>query len=222
MLRSLGTSLLAKANPGGQLRGLSERKTNTPSIPGKGAIGNLSRLGVEDPLEAQSSPGSDKVVAQRPLEQGLVGTPTDIMPEQIATAEGNRFAPVWQPSPTSPDVGSASGVGLESQLNIPSGGSNQALFQGGASNSQPLRSTNRMTQPVSRTPVNQPSSSGQVLGASTPQIPTINLQAPGLRSTPTPAQNQKVGGRTIVDNSIVGKLRSLFEKFNPLRSSNIA
>lgn len=220
MLRSLGTSLLAKANPGGQLRGLSERKTNTPSIPGKGAIGNLSRLGVEDPLEAQGSPGSDKIVAQRPLEQGLVGTPTDIVPEMYATQEGSQFAPVWQPSPTSPDVGSAGGVGLESQPVIPSGGNNQALFQGGATNSQPLRSTNRISTPANRTPVSQPSS-GQVLGATAPRVPTINLQAPGLRSTPSPAQNQKVGGRTIVDNSLQGVLRSILNRFNPLRS-NIA
>lgn len=216
MLRSLGTSLIAKSSPGGKLRESAERKVNATSIPGKGALGNISRLGLQDPLEAQGSVGSDKIIAQRPLVQGLVNTPTNIGPEQISTPEGSRFAPTWQPSPISPDNG-GDGVGYQApRQSQPSGNNNQALFQGGVSTPQPMRSAAR------RTSAPAPTQQGQVLGASTsaePNVPTINLQSPGLRSTPSPAQNQKTGGRIIVDNI----LRSLKNFLGPkTRSGNIA
>ena|SRR3990167_1886198 len=132
-LRSLGSSLIARAGVGSRTRQGEETRIQKPEIPGKGAVGTLSRKGIEEPLERQVPPGSEKIVSSRPIVESIPGVPADILPDE-------GFIP---PAPGFEGVGTPEGF----RGNIPSGAQGQALFQGGVSTpqarsvSQPVRST---------------------------------------------------------------------------------
>lgn len=81
MLRTVGSTLLAKANPGGALRKAEEQNIENPALPGKGAIGTISRAGLEQPIERQVPPGSTKVVSSAPAVESTVA-PGGILPTQ--------------------------------------------------------------------------------------------------------------------------------------------
>lgn len=134
MLRSLGSSLVAKSSPGGKLRELKEQSVTTPQIPGKGAIGSISRSGIEEPLKRETPAGSEKVVGMQPIIESQAGLPADLIPEDIAPA------PI--PEATSRQVRSS----------VPSGNNNQALFQGGVSpTGEPTKpATQQVSQGVSK------------------------------------------------------------------------
>ena len=134
MLRSnLGSSLVAKASPGAKLRETQEQKLMTPQIPGKGAIGSISRAGLEEPLKREVPAGSEKVVGVKPLVESQAGLPADLL-------AGGAVPPTESAIPE--------GAGPQIRSKIPSGNQNQALFQGGVGgNSSPSRQT---TQQVSQ------------------------------------------------------------------------
>lgn len=96
---SLGSSLLAKSNPGGKLRDLAEANAAQPNLPGKGAIGSVDRAQVEQPLDRQISPGSDKVVSVSPTLEG--GNPTDnlfgLTPGNMPLRSGAAGQPLLAP-----------------------------------------------------------------------------------------------------------------------------
>jgi hypothetical protein len=118
MLRTLGSSLVAKASPGARLRETTEQQIQKPEFPNKGQVGTLSRASVEEPLTREVPPGSEKIVSIQP------------------TIEGTQVAPVnVAPLPTAPVSPVIPGVSLPSSVtaSVPSGAQNQALFKGGVS-----------------------------------------------------------------------------------------
>lgn len=114
MLRSLGSSLVAKSSPGGRLREIGEQAITTPQIPGKGAIGTISRGGMEEPLKREVPPGSEKVVGMQPIVESQAGLPADVIPSEV-------MPPAPIPEGANPSVSAS----------VPSGSRGQALFQGG-------------------------------------------------------------------------------------------
>lgn len=118
MLRSLGSSLVAKSSPGGKLREIGERAITTPQIPGKGAIGTLSRGGIEEPLKREVPAGSEKVVGMQPIVESQAGLPADVIPSEV-------MPPAPIPEGMSPSVNAS----------VPQGNRGQALFQGGVGGS---------------------------------------------------------------------------------------
>jgi len=116
-INTLGSSLIAKSNPGGKLRETITANAEKPALPGKGDIGTIGRAQVEEPLNRPVSPGSDKVVAVQPTVEGSSVAQNDILP--------------------------AGGIGLNESPTAPlrSGASNQSLFQGSAP-SQPIGRVN--------------------------------------------------------------------------------
>lgn len=65
-LRSLGSTLIAKGNPGGSLRKTTENAIETPSIPGKGAPGSMERQFVEQPQVGMLPAGSERNLRATP------------------------------------------------------------------------------------------------------------------------------------------------------------
>lgn len=104
-LRSLGSSLVAKASPGATYRKQAETNIENPELPGRGKVGSIDRAQLEEPLERSVPGGSQKIVGVQPTVESVAGVPGDI----------------------SPAVGLPSGV----TPNIPGGNQGQALFQGG-------------------------------------------------------------------------------------------
>jgi len=101
-LRSLGSSLLAKARPGGILRQQAETRATQYLPPTKAQPGNISRIGAEEPILRQPSPGSEKIVAAKPTIEGttvesIPGIPevTPAVPEAILP-EGAREQAMFQ------------------------------------------------------------------------------------------------------------------------------
>jgi hypothetical protein len=83
MLRTMGSSLMAKASPGGAFRKTEEARIDNPALPGKGEIGTISRGMMEEPIERQVPPGSTKVVSSSPaVEPTTEATPIGMLPTQ--------------------------------------------------------------------------------------------------------------------------------------------
>lgn len=110
-LRTIGSTLQAKANPGGALRSKDESLINRPDIPDSGAVGSVNRQLVEEPLQRQVPEGSAKVVSSTPAVEGTT----------VAAPGVNTGA-----TPMAP-------VGLmgEAPSGTPSRGASQPLFAGG-------------------------------------------------------------------------------------------
>ena len=66
MIRSLGSSLLAKAGTGSLSRKAQETRLTKPEIPGKGAVGTAGRELVEQTDITRTAPGSQKIVRSAP------------------------------------------------------------------------------------------------------------------------------------------------------------
>lgn len=66
MIRSLGSSLLAKAGTGSLTRKKEETRITKPEIPGKAATGTAGRDLVEETNITPTAPGSEKVVRSAP------------------------------------------------------------------------------------------------------------------------------------------------------------
>jgi len=178
-LRSIGSSLLAKASPGGAYRKAEEQNIQNPQT--SGDLGLIARSNIEEPITRQVSPGSAKIVAQQPIFEGLVNPSSDL---------GRGVVPPVNPQP----------IGLESSPVVAPQANNQALFQGN-SPSQPQ--TQSSTQPTQKTA--SPASvnnSRQVAGART------NFTTPFASGYPysfpsAPATN-KAGGNVIGSTSTGG------------------
>lgn len=111
-LRSLGSSLVAKATPGSASRDLLEAQIAKPAIPGKGEIGTTSRDLVSEPQITAASPGSEKIITgSSGIEGTSVLSPTEGQPQESLLAGG---------------MGLPQGPGQ-------SGTSNPAMFDGNAS-----------------------------------------------------------------------------------------
>lgn len=119
MLRTLGSSLIAKAGVGSRTRELAENSMQNPNLPEKGQVGTISRDLVQDPLERPVPPGSDKIIAHQPLiESAALEPPT---------------SPV-EPNVTPPGFGAGIGIdGNRVAPSVPQGAAGQPLFQGGVS-----------------------------------------------------------------------------------------
>ena len=154
MLRSLGSSLVAKSSPGGRLRDLIEQAMTIPQIPGKGAIGSISRAGIEEPLKREVPAGSEKIVGATPVVQSQAGLPADILPSEVGM-------PMPIPEGANPSVSAL----------VPSGSRGQALFQGGVGG-QP--SAGGATVGASR-PITKQVSSG---------VPFVEYKAPEVANQP--------------------------------------
>lgn len=128
MLRTFGTALLAKSQPGGKLRELEEFTTTKPEIPGKGQAGTLSRSLIEEPLTRQTPPGSEKIVSVQHTIEGVaplteaVGSLTmhQTVPKGERQALFQSISPPAtsqsQPTrPTSPQAQSANPVRVQGQ-----------------------------------------------------------------------------------------------------------
>lgn len=116
-LRTIGSTLLAKANPGGALRSKEEKLVERPDIPDAGAVGSVNRQMVEEPLQRQVPEGSVKVVSATPTVEGTT----------VATPGMN---------PAQPMAGQGMGTGMfpgESGATPSRGAANQPLFAGGVS-----------------------------------------------------------------------------------------
>lgn len=132
MLRTIGSALLAKSQPGGRFRELEEFARTKPEIPGKGQAGTLSRSLIEEPLTRQVPTGSEKIVSVQP------------------TIEGTTVSPVRPINPFLEAVGSPT-----MPSTVPKGSQNQALLQGF---SPPTQSSTTRPAVVSSSPSNQATS----------------------------------------------------------------
>ncbi|MCL4482636.1 MAG: hypothetical protein M1445_08495 [Bacteroidetes bacterium] len=118
-LRSLGSSLMAKASPGGALRKRTEERIQGATQAGAqaGQPGSVQRQSVQEPLEKQVPTGTQKVVSVQPTIQptvkGAETAPTaGIVPQMggagMAGATGRSIASGGgQASPVSPGGGAA-------------------------------------------------------------------------------------------------------------------
>lgn len=114
-LRSIGSSLVGKAQTGSPLRKTTEQGVETPQVPQKGVPGSIEREAVQQPFERAVPPGSQKVVSVAPT--------ADVTAVSSPAAE----------TPTSPEQAALlAGIG---NGNVPGaatpGANNQPLFQGG-------------------------------------------------------------------------------------------
>lgn len=66
MLRSLGSSLVAKSSPGSRSRDVVENRLNGPTVPDKGDPGSVSRQLTQETKIAPVAPGSEKVLRVSP------------------------------------------------------------------------------------------------------------------------------------------------------------
>lgn len=189
MLRMLGSSLVAKNSPGSKFRELGEKAMQTPLIPGKGAIGTLTRESIEEPLERPVPPGSEKVVATKPLLEFGVTEP--IYPTTpTAVREGMEAMP-----PAGQVIRPALGLST-SPGNVPQGSQSQALLQGMPSQA-PVAPAIRATQAKSASYQSFSTPSTEATKISKPQVITPLRSSPSsevqLRSQPSvnyvPAQN---------------------------------
>lgn len=107
MIRSLGSSLLAKAGAGSLSRKKEEARITKPEIPGKGAVGTAGRDLTQETNITPVAPGSEKVIRSAP------GIESASLPGMAAN-----------------QVPLVAGIGLP---NVPStaGAANQPMFQGG-------------------------------------------------------------------------------------------
>lgn len=128
MLRSLGSSLVAKNSPGSATRDTIENRISNPSIPGKGEPESAVRKFVEEPKLNDVSPGSEKNIRVSPGEQvSLPGDPLaspqpELLPG-IMGLPGPGAQPAAQPG--------------QPQAQLRSGADAQPLFQGGVTPNTP-------------------------------------------------------------------------------------
>lgn len=169
MLRSLGSSLIAKASPGAALRKTQEARAEMPPVPQIGQTGATSRMGLEQPLERQVPAGSQKIVSIQP------------------TIEGTQVAPGIIPGEVPAPI---PGIGISPEKVIPSvpgGAENQALFQGGVG-SPAGRVTNKPARTVSTAGGAKPAVAYQPKPEPTPAPETqgeqTQYQAPVAPATP--------------------------------------
>lgn len=113
MIRSLGSSLLAKAGTGSLTRKKEESRILRPEIPGKAAVGTAIRDLTQETNITPVAPGSEKVIRSAP---GIESASTPGM----ATNQVPLVAGMGMP------IGATPGGAMM-------GGNNQALFQGGVS-----------------------------------------------------------------------------------------
>jgi len=66
MIRSLGSSLLAKAGTGSLTRKKEEARIEKPEVPGKGAVGTAGRELVQETDIQPVAPGSEKIIRSAP------------------------------------------------------------------------------------------------------------------------------------------------------------
>lgn len=66
MIRSLGSSLVAKASPGSKTRETIERRIENPAIPNRGQVGSVDRELIEETKSAPVPEGSEKQVRVSP------------------------------------------------------------------------------------------------------------------------------------------------------------
>lgn len=170
MLRSIGSSLVAKSSPGGKLRDIAEQAITTPQVPGKGAIGSISRAGLEEPMKREVPAGSEKVVGVQPIVESQAGLPADVIPSEV-------MPPAPIPEGMSPSVNAS----------VPQGNRGQALFQGGVGGS-----SGGATAGASRPATKQVSQGVPFVGYTNPNQSSVNdigvsTQIPRTNSPP---QNQ--------------------------------
>lgn len=138
MIRSLGSSLLAKAGTGSLTRKKDETRITKPDIPGKGAVGTAGRDLTQETNITPVAPGSEKVIRSAP------GIESASLPGMAAN-----------------QVPLVAGIGLNPGM-VPGAGANrpsaanQAMFQGGAPASQEGQAGRQATTGAS---------TGQVLGS---------------------------------------------------------
>lgn len=107
MIRSLGSSLLAKSRPGSLSREMQQARITKPEIPGKGAVGTAVRGLTQETEIVPPAPGSEKI---------------------IKTAPGIESASL--PGIAANQVPLVAGVGLPTLPSISPGAANQPMFQG--------------------------------------------------------------------------------------------
>src|SRR3990172_8666881 len=113
MIRSLGSSLLAKAGTGSLSRKKDETRITKPEVPGKGAVGTAARDLTQETNITPVAPGSEKVIRSAP------GMESASLPGIAAN-----------------QVPLVAGIGLPTTPGVAPAGANQPMFQGGAPASQ--------------------------------------------------------------------------------------
>lgn len=117
-LRSLGSSLMAKASPGTSLRKRTEERMQGATQAGAGIAqpGSVQRQSIQEPLEKQVPTGTQKVVSVQPTIQPMVkgaatAPSTGMVPQMggggMATATGRSIAAGGQSPSVSPGGGAA-------------------------------------------------------------------------------------------------------------------
>lgn len=183
-LRSIGSSLLAKSNPGGAYRKAEEQNIQNPQT--SGDLGLIARSNIEEPIARQVSPGSAKIVAQQPIFEGLVNPSSDL---------GRGVVPPVNPQP----------IGLEGSPVVAPQANNQALFQG---NPQPQSQSPAQPaqRPSSPAPVGiSAGNAGQVAGARTnTTLPFASSY--GYNYPSAPASSKAGGNVALTTGGVVSTL----------------
>lgn len=204
MLRSLGSSLVAKASPGSASRAATENRMSKPNVPGKGAPGSTERQFVEGPKLNDLSPGSEKSIRVSPGADytSQPGQPPVAPVDQTLLPGGIGMMP------------GESGATAPGQLR--SGANNQPLFQGGVTPSSPLSAPTSASAAVKGGKTAKAVSGGALPGAFLPppappqadigMMPQENTQsqsiAPSERvitGTNNPLLQNLLGGRVSAD-----------------------
>lgn len=124
MLRSLGSSLVAKSSPGSKSREIVENRLNSTTIPDKGDPGSVQRSLMEETKVQPVAPGSEKQIRVSPGVSAVQGMDDPGMgligPENPALA-GGAAGPRQNYNPAA----------------LRSGANSQALLQGGEPGSPP-------------------------------------------------------------------------------------
>lgn len=89
MIRSIGSSLLAKAGTGSLSRKKEETRILKPEIPGKGAVGTAPRELVQETNITPVAPGSEKVIRSAPgVESASLPGVAGVAPTQVPLVAG--------------------------------------------------------------------------------------------------------------------------------------
>lgn len=133
-LRSLGSSLVAKATPGSASRDLLENQINKPALPGKGEIGTTSRDLVSEPQVTPAAPGSEKIVTSTPgIEGSQTGSST--VPPNLLAGGGYPTSPVPGNNAFLGDSGQPS---QPAQASTPAVGGKTAIARSGGAQAGPV------------------------------------------------------------------------------------
>lgn len=94
MIRSLGSSLLAKASAGSLSRKKEEARIVKPEIPGKGAVGTAGRDLTEQTQIQPVAPGSEKVIRSAPgIESASLPGVAGVAPKDVPLVAGMGLSP---------------------------------------------------------------------------------------------------------------------------------